>query len=216
VLPISEGIVETQANLNLTREITWQHDTREPWRQHEWQQFMTRSKSRAGSYLTLVPSFTRLPRWTHRGWPDTIPYNIHKEVGYYPTRWHTKLLSLRDPIKSHMRQYPTQTCSSGLDDRSLTDTGGGYHFGAPNFRSDHSSSFSSSILHFPLIAPPGLQLCHFINYSSSQLPLTNLSIKALNLTSEVCHSSSTGALSTKHSTTNGFSTTIGQGDIHRV
>jgi hypothetical protein len=99
VLPISEGIVETRANLNLVREITWQHDTREPWRQHEWQQFMTRSKSQAGSYLTLVPSFTRMSRQTHRGWPNTIPYNIHKEVKYHPTRRHTKLLSLRDLIK---------------------------------------------------------------------------------------------------------------------
>jgi hypothetical protein len=39
---------------------------------------------------------------------------------------------------------------------------------ASNFRSDHSSSFASSILHFPLTAPPSLQLCHSINYSSSQ------------------------------------------------
>jgi hypothetical protein len=30
--------------------------------------------------------------------------------------------------------------------RALTDTGGGYHLGAPNFRSDHSPSFPSSIL----------------------------------------------------------------------
>jgi hypothetical protein len=43
--------------------------------------------------------------------------------------------------------------------RALTDTGQGYHFGALNFRSDHSPSFPSSILPFPLIAPPGLQLC---------------------------------------------------------
>jgi hypothetical protein len=42
---------------------------------------------------------------------------------------------------------------------TLTDTGGGYHLGALNFRSDHSSSFPSSILPFPLIAPPGFQLC---------------------------------------------------------
>jgi hypothetical protein len=34
----------------------------------------------------------------------------------------------------------------------------GYHLGAPNIRSDHSPSFPSNILHFPLIAPPGLQL----------------------------------------------------------
>jgi hypothetical protein len=41
----------------------------------------------------------------------------------------------------------------------LTATGGGYHLGAPNFRSDHSPSLPSSILSFHLIAPPGLQLC---------------------------------------------------------
>jgi hypothetical protein len=124
VLPISEGITETRANLNLASEITWQHDTHEPWRQHEWQQFMTQSKSRARSYLTVVSSSTRMPRWTYRGWPDTIPYNIQKEVRYHPTQWHMKLLSLLDPIKSRMCQYTTQTCSSGLDDQSITDTGG--------------------------------------------------------------------------------------------
>jgi hypothetical protein len=52
--------------------------------------------------------------------------------------------------------------------RALIDTGGGYHLGALNLRSDHSSSFLSSILHFSLIAPPGLILNHSINYSSSQ------------------------------------------------
>jgi hypothetical protein len=43
--------------------------------------------------------------------------------------------------------------------RALTDIGGGYHLGAPNIRSDHSPSCPSSILHFPLITLPGLQLC---------------------------------------------------------
>jgi hypothetical protein len=46
--------------------------------------------------------------------------------------------------------------------RALNDTGEGYHLGAPNFRSDHSSSFPSAILPFPLIAPPGLTLNHSI------------------------------------------------------
>jgi hypothetical protein len=40
--------------------------------------------------------------------------------------------------------------------RALIDTGGGYHLDAPNIRSDHSPSFPSSILHFPLIATLGL------------------------------------------------------------
>jgi hypothetical protein len=51
---------------------------------------------------------------------------------------------------------------------ALTDTGRGYHLGAPNIRSDHSPSFPSNILHFPLIALVGLILNHSIIYSSSQ------------------------------------------------
>jgi hypothetical protein len=60
-------------------------------------EFTTRSMSWAESYLALVPSSTRMPQRTHRGWPDTIPYNIHKEVRYHPTQRHTKLLSLGIP-----------------------------------------------------------------------------------------------------------------------
>jgi hypothetical protein len=48
--------------------------------------------------------------------------------------------------------------------RALTDTGGGYHLGAPNFKSDHSSSFPFSILPFPLIASSGLQLCQYLDH----------------------------------------------------
>jgi hypothetical protein len=43
--------------------------------------------------------------------------------------------------------------------RAIIDTGGGYHPGAPNLESRPLSTFSSTILHFPLIASPGLQLC---------------------------------------------------------
>jgi hypothetical protein len=45
--------------------------------------------------------------------------------------------------------------------RALTNTSEGYHLGAPNIRSDHSPSFPSSILHFPIIAPPD----HILNHS---------------------------------------------------
>jgi hypothetical protein len=56
-----------------------------------------------------------------------------------------------------IRTQPTQ---------ALIDTGGGYHLEAPNIISDHSPSFPSSILHFPLIASPGLQLCQpFDNFA---------------------------------------------------
>jgi hypothetical protein len=48
--------------------------------------------------------------------------------------------------------------------RALTDTGRSYHLGAPNFRLDHSPSFPSSILHFLLITPLGLQLCQSFDH----------------------------------------------------
>jgi hypothetical protein len=99
-----------------------------------------------------------MPRRTHRGWPDTISYYIHTEVGYRPTRRHAKLLNLGIPyvpyVPVHFKCLFIQTQLT----QALNDTDGGYHIGVPNIRSDHSSSFPSSIHHFPLIVPPGLQL----------------------------------------------------------
>jgi hypothetical protein len=92
--PISEGVAEIRINNQPCKGINLTIRHTQAQRHHKWQPFMTQSKSRAGSYLTLVPSSTHMPRWTHCGWPDTIPYNIHKEVGYRPTRQHAKLLSL--------------------------------------------------------------------------------------------------------------------------
>jgi hypothetical protein len=129
---------------------------------------MTWSKSQAGSYLNLVSSSTCMPLRTHRGWPNTIPYNIHKEVGYRPTQWHMKLLSLGIPYVMYASVHFKCLFIRTQLTWALNDKGEGYHLGAPNIRSDHSSSFPSSILYFPLIAQPGLQLCHSINYSSSQ------------------------------------------------
>jgi hypothetical protein len=47
---------------------------------------------------------------------------------------------------------------------ALIDTGGGYDLGAPNLRSRSISTFPSSILHFPLIVPLGLQFCQLFNH----------------------------------------------------
>jgi hypothetical protein len=47
---------------------------------------------------------------------------------------------------------------------ALIDTGGGYHLEVLNIRSDHSPSFPSSVLHFPLIVLPDLQLCQPFHY----------------------------------------------------
>jgi hypothetical protein len=121
---------------------------------------MTWSKSRARSYLVLVSSSTRMPQWTNRGWPEHYAI-VHpwSEVRYCPTCWHTKLLSLGIPsvpyASVHLKCLFIQTQPM----RALTDIGGGYHPGAPNFKSNRSPFFPSSILYFPQIAPLGFQLC---------------------------------------------------------
>jgi hypothetical protein len=51
--------------------------------------------------------------------------------------------------------------------RALIDTDGGYHLGAPNIISDHSSSFPSIILYFPLIPHP------VSNYANHSIILLN-------------------------------------------
>jgi hypothetical protein len=121
---------------------------------------MTWSTSRVGSYLALVPSSTCMPRQTHCGWPEHYPIvHLWNEVRYRPTHRHTKLLSLGIPYVPYESVDFKCLFIQTQPTRALMDIGGCYHLGAPNFRSDHSPSFPSSILHFPLIAPSGLQLC---------------------------------------------------------
>jgi hypothetical protein len=157
---ISEGVVEIRIKIQPCKGInltTWHmYAQRAPWVAtiHDV------TKMWAGSYLTLVPSSTRMPRQMYYGWPEQYPI-IHSwsEVRYHPTPRHMKLLSLGIPYVLYkpvqfkclfIRTQPT---------RASTDTGGGYHPEFLNIRSDNSPSFPSSILHFPLIALPGLQLC---------------------------------------------------------
>jgi hypothetical protein len=130
---------------------------------------MTWPKSHIRSYLALVSSSTRMPRRTHREWPEHY-HIIHlwSEVRYHPNHQHTKLLSLEIPYVPYaLVQFKCLFIMAQLT-WALIDTGEGYYLGALNIISYHSPSFPSSILHFPLIAPRDLQLCHSINWSSSQ------------------------------------------------
>jgi hypothetical protein len=81
---------------------------------------------------------------------NSVPHNTTQFVG---------------PHESCMCQYTTQSLLIRTQStRALIDSGGGYHLEAPNFRSDHSPSFPSSILRFPLIAPRRLPLCQHGNH----------------------------------------------------
>jgi hypothetical protein len=118
-------------------------------------------KSHARSYLTLVPSSMRMPGRTYRGWPEHYPI-IHpwSEVRYHPTPRRTAQFedSIRPVCVSTFNCLFIQTQPT----HALSDTSGGYHLEAPNIRSDHSPSFPSSILHFPLIALP---VSNYVNHS---------------------------------------------------
>jgi hypothetical protein len=73
VLPIFEGNRgdSSQFKLCKSKNLITQHPRAR--RAPRVPQFMTRSKSQVGSYLALVSSFTRMPQWSHRGWPEHSP-----------------------------------------------------------------------------------------------------------------------------------------------
>jgi hypothetical protein len=97
--PISEGVVEIWINIHLAREITWQHDTRKPWRHHEWPPFALTIKE---SGWVLPHPIACLSCYNLVG-PPWVAHTLSqctsvREVRHRPTRWPSKLLSLQDPI----------------------------------------------------------------------------------------------------------------------
>jgi hypothetical protein len=98
----------------------------------------------------------RLPRVcltrTKHGWP--MPYPIVQIM----------LLSLGIPYVPYASVHFKCLFIQTQPTRALIDTGGGNHLGAPNLLSSPLSTLPSSILHFPLITPPGLQLCQPFNH----------------------------------------------------
>jgi hypothetical protein len=80
---------------------------------HEWPQFMKWSKSRARSYLALVSSSTWEPQRAIRGWPDTIPYNIHKRDKVSSNSVTHEATKFARPHKSRMHQYIINDYSFG-------------------------------------------------------------------------------------------------------
>jgi hypothetical protein len=79
VSPISEGVEEIRISSHLAREITWQHNTREPHRYHEWPPFALTIKESSRAYRTLVSSSTQKPHRVVRGWLEHYP-NAIREV----------------------------------------------------------------------------------------------------------------------------------------
>jgi hypothetical protein len=157
--PISEGVTEIRINsqpckgINLT---TWHTQARRAPRVaivHDTVKETTRA------HLTLVHVF-------HAYASADTPWVAHALSQCTPIRYARIASILVTHDATQFRDSICTVCTSifkclfnkAQPMRALIDTGGGCHRGAPNFRQDHSSSFPSSILHFPLIAPPSLQL----------------------------------------------------------
>jgi hypothetical protein len=126
----SEGVTEIRINSHLARKITWQHDTREPKRQHEWPPFA----------ITIKESGRALRR------PSAVFHTKTSPVSLW-VAWTLSLLSSAKWGKvssnsatveatkftglhiSHLRQYIINAYSNGAQlTWSLIDTGRGYHF----------------------------------------------------------------------------------------
>jgi hypothetical protein len=155
--PISESVTEIRINSHLAREITWQHDTREPHSYHEWPPFALTIKESSWAHHTLVLSYMWKPHRVVRGGSNTIPMSSMKYSGVSSNSVTVEDTKFAGPHKSCMRQYTTQC----LLQQGTTDVIINRHRrGLPPWSSESDirplSSFPSSIPHFPLVAPPGL------------------------------------------------------------
>jgi hypothetical protein len=77
--PISEGVTEIRINSHFAREITWQHDRREPHRYHEWPPFA----------LTIKELGWVLPH-------TSVIFHVKTSTG---SPWVTWILSQCTPVK---------------------------------------------------------------------------------------------------------------------
>jgi hypothetical protein len=148
--PISEGVMEIRINsqpckgINLT---TWHTQARRaPW----GATIHDEVKETIRAHLTLVHVF-------HAHASTNTPWVEHT-LSHYTSVRYGRIASVS--VAHDATQFGDSICAICVSTfkclfigtqltRALTDTGRGYHLGAPNIRSDHSPSFPSSILHFP-------------------------------------------------------------------
>jgi hypothetical protein len=150
--------MEIQINSNLVREITRQHDTREPYRHHEWPPFVMSIKelgqvlSRPSVIFHVKTSMSGL--WVARTLSQYTSMKQGKLSFNSVTVEATKFVG---PHKSRMRQYVINAyCNRAQPTWSLIDTGRGYHLLSFEYENRPLSTFPSGICHFSLVAPPGL------------------------------------------------------------
>jgi hypothetical protein len=91
------------------------------------------------------------------GGPNTIPMSSVKYSGVSSNSATVEATKIAGPNKSCMHQYKLNGCCNRAQlMRSLIDTGEGYHLRSSKYENRPLSTFPSGILHFPLVASPGL------------------------------------------------------------
>jgi hypothetical protein len=102
-----------------------------------------------------------------------LSHNSQRAVGKSQAAIDNRLLGLSGPYHRHVIGT-FNTCSRGLTERSLIDTGGGYNLGGAGLPHTHSPTFPTSYPHFPLVAPPGLHFNQILAKDQSVEFLRNL------------------------------------------
>jgi hypothetical protein len=115
----------------------------------------------------------------HTGWPirrsipSFSPERANEVGGVSQAPVGDQLLGL--PGRYHRHVIGTfNTCSWGPTNRSLTDTGRGYKLGGADLPHTHTSTFPTSCLPFPLVAPPGLHFNQVLTTKPKFWVLKNL------------------------------------------
>jgi hypothetical protein len=151
------GCHAIRINIHLTQEITWQHNTHVPRKQHEWPPFamiikesrrvlprpsvVFHVKTSMGSpWLSQTPSHCIFVKW------DKVSSNL-------TTVEATKFMR---PYKFYMCQYIINLIHRGQMISHQSTQVGAITFRAPNMKPFHSPPFPSGILYFSLITSPDL------------------------------------------------------------
>jgi hypothetical protein len=190
---MSEGVAEIRINsqpckgINLTTRHTQAQRAPRVTTIHDAVKKMIRAQ------LTLVHVFHTYALADTPWVAHALFYCTHVRYGRIASsQWHMMLLSLGIPYVPYVSVHFKCLFIRTQPTHALIDTDRGYHFGAPNIRLDHSRSFSSNILHFPLIARP------VSNYANHSIILLNHirppSIEMALSRADSNHSSSTDSL----------------------
>jgi hypothetical protein len=145
----------------------------------------------------------------HAGWPirgsapSFSPKPANEAGGVSQAPDNDQLLGLPGPYQRHVIGT-FNTCSWGLTEQSLIDTGRGYNLGGAGLPHTHSPIFPTSCLSFPLVAPPDL---HF-NQAPLLKPQLNFG-EPVAATWSFDHSAIYGSLHLRLAMANGLSLAMG-------